>query len=112
VRTLCKDRKEEHIPDLKEREILGIPDGEVRVIYKPVGCEKCNHNGYRGRVGIHELLVVDEQVRELIHNGHGEQAIEKYVRSHTPSIREVGFAKIFEGKTTLEEVLRVTREDG
>ena len=67
--------------------------------------------GYKGRTGIHELLIVDDKVRELIHNGKGEQAIEKYVRKHTPSIRRDGFDKVLAGITTLEEVLRVTRED-
>jgi general secretion pathway protein E len=48
----------------------------------------------------------------MIHNGKGEQAIEKYIRKNTPSIRQDGFAKVVAGMTTLEEVLRVTREDG
>ena len=76
-----------------------------------MGCEECNFKGYRGRTGIHELIVVDEQVRELIHNGKGEQAIEKFIRTKTPSIRRDGFDKVMLGETTIEEVLRVTRED-
>ena len=55
--------------------------------------------------------MVDDKVRELIHNGQGEQVIEKYIRTNTPSIRKDGFDKVLLGKTTLEEVLRVTRED-
>ena len=58
-----------------------------------------------------ELLVVDETIRDLIHNGHGEQAIEKYVRNSTPSIRQDGLDKVAQGLTTREEVLRVTREE-
>ena len=80
-------------------------------IYRAKGCDQCNFTGYRGRTGIHELLLVDEHIRELIHNGKGEQAIEKYVRQHSPSIRADGFSKVLSGETTLEEVLRVTRED-
>jgi len=112
VRTLCNECKVEYYPDDTEKEMLGWALSDTRHIYHPKGCEKCNYSGYRGRVGIHELLVVDEQVREQIHNGQGEQAIEKYVRTSTPGIRDDGFAKVMEGKTTLEEVLRVTREDG
>ena len=78
---------------------------------RPKGCAACNHTGYRGRTGIHELLIVDEGIRELIHNGHGEQAIEKYIRQTTPSIRDDGCRKVLSGDTSLEEVLRVTRED-
>ena len=111
VRTLCNDCKEEYQPDSREREFLGLPETEPCTIYQPKGCDKCNHSGYRGRVGIHELLVIDENMRDLIHNGHGEQAIEKYARKHGLGIREDGMLKVLAGKTTLGEVLRVTRED-
>lgn len=112
VRTLCPDCREAHRPDHEECVMLGIDDDSTKHIYHAKGCEKCNFTGYRGRTGIHELLIVDEKVREMIHNGKGEQAIEKYIRKNTPSIRHDGFAKVVAGMTTLEEVLRVTREDG
>ena len=112
VRTLCPDCCQPHRPDHEECVMLGIADDTSKQIYQAKGCEKCNFTGYRGRTGIHELLIVDETVREMIHNGKGEQAIEKYIRETTPSIRQDGFAKVLAGMTTLEEVLRVTREDG
>ncbi len=111
VRTLCEDCREEHTPDHEECEILGISENSGQKIYRAVGCEKCNYSGYRGRTGIHEMLTVDETVRTLIHNGKGEQAIEKYIRQNSPSIRQDGFEKVMNGMTTLEEVLRVTKED-
>ena len=67
--------------------------------------------GYRGRAGIYELIMVDEPLRTMIHDGASEQDIERHARRTTPSIREDGRAKILRGETTLEEVLRVTRED-
>nr|WP_198678718.1 type II secretion system ATPase GspE [Pseudidiomarina insulisalsae] len=97
VRTLCDDCK--------------VPVTAGSQECRAVGCDKCNSTGYRGRTGIHELLVVDETIRELIHNGHGEQAIEKYVRQSTPGIRQDGLDKVAQGITTREEVLRVTREE-
>ena len=109
VRTLCKECRQPQQSDAEERAMLGVAD--ELTIYRAVGCEACNHTGYRGRTGIHELLLVDETIRELIHNGHGEQAIEKYVRQHTPGIRHDGLEKVKLGITTLEEVLRVTREE-
>lgn len=109
VRTLCPHCREAHQADEEELNILG--QTEPVVIYRATGCQECNFKGYKGRTGIHELLVVDEKVRELIHNGKGEQAIEKYIRKATPSIRRDGFDKVLAGITTLEEVLRVTRED-
>jgi len=111
VRTLCPHCRESHLPDEEECTLLRLPENNERVIYRAKGCSECNFKGYRGRTGIHELLTVDDGVRELIHNGHGEQAIEKYIRKNTASIRHDGFDKVMTGQTTLEEVLRVTRED-
>ncbi|WOT07060.1 type II secretion system ATPase GspE [Shewanella youngdeokensis] len=111
IRTLCKNCKEEHVPDERERELLGITLDDPRTIYRAKGCKACGQNGYRGRTGIHELLVVDDDVRELIHTGRGELAIEKHIRKSVPSIRHDGMSKVLAGKTTLEEVLRVTREE-
>ncbi|MET0280113.1 MAG: type II secretion system ATPase GspE [Steroidobacteraceae bacterium] len=68
-------------------------------------------NGYRGRMGIYELVQVDDRMRTMIHDGAGEQELERYARTLTPSIRDDGRNKILGAKTTVEEVLRVTRED-
>jgi len=112
VRTLCPHCKQAHQADKEERNLLGLKKTDDAItIFRAVGCEQCNMTGYRGRTGIHELLVVDEHCRELIHNGKGEQSIEKYIRTQSPSIRQDGFSKVMAGITTLEEVLRVTRED-
>jgi general secretion pathway protein E len=110
VRTLCPHCRESHLPDQEEQKLLGLPEGNTQPIYRAVGCVECNFKGYKGRTGIHELLYVDDTVRELIHNGQGEQAIEKFIRKSTRSIRRDGFNKVMLGITTLEEVLRVTRE--
>jgi general secretion pathway protein E len=112
VRTLCPECKIAHIPNEQECIILGLDKKQTeQQIYRPKGCAACNQTGYRGRTGIHELLIVDEQIRDLMHGGHGEQAIEKYIRTHTPSIRGDGCDKVLLGVTALEEVLRVTREE-
>ncbi len=112
VRTLCPDCKTPHSPTEQEVAILGMDDiASTPTIYSPKGCAACNQTGYRGRTGIHELLMVDEAIRDMMHEGHGEQAIEKYIRKTTPSIREDGCRKVLAGITSLEEVLRVTRED-
>ena len=112
VRTLCNSCKEGHVADERECQLLGVNPAEPPTIYRAVGCEECNFNGYRGRTGIHELLVVDETIREMIHSGKGEQSVEKYIRKHSPSIRQDGCNRVLAGRTTLEEVLRVTREEG
>ncbi|WP_371194456.1 type II secretion system ATPase GspE [Glaciecola sp. SC05] len=111
VRTLCPECKVAHKPSASEREVLGLDEQTDAIIYNPKGCVQCNYSGYRGRTGIHEQLIVDETVREMMHDGRGEQAIEKYIRKTTPSIRQDGCDKVLKGVTSLEEVLRVTREE-
>jgi general secretion pathway protein E len=110
VRTLCPDCKESYQADNETKKLFSLMDDEALTLYRACGCEACNFKGYRGRTGIHELLVVDEEVQELIHSETGEQAIEKSVRERTPSIRQDGLDKVRQGITSLEEVIRVTKE--
>jgi len=109
VRTLCGDCREEHLADDGELSLLQC--SEPTKIYRAIGCEQCNYRGYRGRTGIHELLEVDDNVRELIHNGGSEFDIERHIRTTSPSIRHDGISKVLAGITSLEEVLRVTRDE-
>ena len=111
VRTLCPDCKQPHTPTPSEKVALGLAEDAEATIYSPGECLACNHTGYRGRTGIHELLHVDETIRDLVHGGKGEQAIERYIRTKVPSIRGDGCDKVLQGITSLEEVLRVTREE-
>ncbi|NRA60033.1 MAG: Flp pilus assembly complex ATPase component TadA, partial [Psychrobium sp.] len=109
VRTLCVHCREEHLADDSELALLGCT--APTNIYRPKGCEKCNYTGYKGRTGIHELLEVDDTVREMIHSGTSEFEVERYAREQSPGIRSDGLSKVIAGITTLEEVLRVTREE-
>ena len=111
VRVLCPECKEAYQPDDAECAQLGIELGSKQSIFHAKGCKECNFSGYRGRTGIYEVVVVDEQVRRMIHAGKGEQDITDYVRQQSPGIREDGSRKVLEGQTTLEEVLRVTQKD-
>ncbi|GAL07828.1 general secretion pathway protein E [Photobacterium aphoticum] len=110
VRTLCKSCREPYEADAAQKQLFGLAADESLTLYHAKGCDACNQKGYRGRTGIHELLIVDEQVQELIHSEAGETAIEKAIRAHTPSIRDDGLSKVKAGITTLEEVMRVTKE--
>jgi len=90
-----------------ERRLLGLAPGTPSpTLYRPG-----RDSGYRGRTGIYELIVVDDAMRTMIHDGASEQELERHARALTPSIREDGLAKALAGETTVEEVLRVTRED-
>jgi general secretion pathway protein E len=110
VRTLCPDCKQPYEADRQQKKLLGQDTKDSLTLYKPCGCEACNFKGYRGRTGIHELLLVTDEVQELIHAEKGELAIEKAIRASTPSIRDDGLEKVMQGITTLEEVMRVTKE--
>jgi general secretion pathway protein E len=112
VRVLCEHCKEKHTPSAMEKEFLGelLEPGDP--IYVPAGCNHCNHMGYKGRTGIYELMIVDEQIRHLIHSEAQEEDVITAMRMKSmQSIREDGRARIIDGVTTVEEVLRVTLED-
>ena len=111
IRTLCPHCRDPYEPDDAERELLEIPAREKVTIYRPVGCDVCRHTGYLGRSGIHELFEVDEAMRTMIHDGASEQALEAHARRSSPSIRQTGKRKVLAGTTSLQEVLRVTRDD-
>ncbi len=111
VRTLCKSCRVAYDPEPRERQLLRIPDDEPATLYKQKGCEACNHSGYRGRSGIYEFISVNDAMRTLIHDGASEQTLEAHARRSSPSINDDGRSKVLNGTTTLEEMLRVTRED-
>lgn len=111
VRTLCPSCKVAAPANPKECELVGFDKANPPMIYHASGCAECNNSGYRGRQGIYELLLVDEEVRNMIHNNASELEIERYARQSGFSIREDGKNRILDGISTVEEVLRVTRED-
>jgi len=109
VRNLHPETKEAFQAGDYERRLLNLkPDEPSPVLYRP-GREAVG--GYRGRTGIYELVMIDDQMRTMIHDGASELDLERYARTLTPSIREDGRNKVLRGETTIEEVLRVTRED-
>jgi len=84
-------------------------DGHPR--WRPVGCPECSHTGYKGRTGVYELMVVDDTVQALIHNRSSEGEIVAAATAHgLRSMREDGERLVAEGITSMEEVVRVTRE--
>ena len=78
-------------------------------IHQSVGCSQCDHTGYQGRMGIYELIILDETLRRMIHDQVSEGELVDYVRRSTPSISQDGFIRVANGETTFDEVLRVTQ---
>ena len=111
VRVLCPHCKEAYQADEAECKLLGVALAPPPTLYHARGCAECHQQGYRGRTGIYELVVFDDHLRTLIHNAASEQDMTRHARSLGPSIRDDGRRKVLEGATTVEEVLRVTREE-
>ena len=108
VRVLDDDTKVPYPAREYECNTLKVNPENPPTLYHP-GADDAT--GFRGRTGIYELIVIDDTMRTMIHDGASEQDLEKYARTLTPSIRDDGRRRVIEGDTTLEEVLRVTRAD-
>ncbi len=91
-----------------ECEVLGVDPGKPPTLYK---AGSGGNRGFVGRTGIYELITVDDAMREMIHDGVSEQELERHARESSLSIRADGRRLVMLGRTTLDEVLRVTRED-
>ena len=91
-----------------ECEILGADPANPPTLYH---AGEGPNGGFAGRTGIYELIAVDDAMRSMIHEGVSEQALERHARTMGPSIRADGRRRVLEGSTTIEELLRVTRED-
>tara|TARA_B110000503_G_scaffold111676_1_gene167265 strand:+ start:352 stop:1821 length:1470 start_codon:yes stop_codon:yes gene_type:complete len=109
VRTLCDDCKVAHNPDSSERELLGLSADEPHEIFRANGCSACKSTGFKGRIGVYELLRVDDGMRQLIHKQVGDLELDLYARKSAHSILDDGKVKVLAGVTTIEEVLRVNR---
>jgi general secretion pathway protein E len=111
VRRLCDVCASTGPPTPAERDALGEPVPPT-VRHAGPGCAACRGTGYRGRVGIHELLVVDDGVRALVMARRDAAALRRRAAaSGTTSLRDDGFAKVRAGVTTVAEVLRATQDD-
>ncbi len=113
VRRICEHCKTEVQPDPLVLKRLGLREEEIQgaKLYKGLGCERCGGTGYKGRYAIHELLVVDDDIRHAIVAGKSATEIKELARSKgMKTLREDGVYKALQGITTLEEVLARTVE--
>jgi general secretion pathway protein E len=109
VRNLCPACRVAYHPDPSEQALLGVPASHT--LYRACGCDACAQTGYKGRTGVYELMVFDETTRSLIHDGANEQLLRAHASERgMASLRDDGFARVRDGISSLEEILRVTRE--
>jgi len=117
VRVLCKDCRAPYLPAPEELKEIGLVPEDVReasggMLYKPTGCPECNNTGYRGRTGIYEMMLLDDELRQLtlknVDSGTiKRQAVGKGMRT----LMDDGAQKVMRGITSVAEVLSVTQED-
>ena len=109
VRKICQHCKQEHVLSDETREFLtmqGFGDG---MVYKGAGCDRCRKTGYAGRLGIYELLVMDDGLRDMVTANPDVNQLRKLCRERgLVTLRQDGFEKVMKGMTTVDEILRVT----
>jgi len=113
VRVLCDDCKKAYKPSAIYLQSIGVAPGhfEERHTYKALGCEKCIGTGYSGRLGIFEIMVLTESLKNLILETFDSNQIKTLAREEKMlSLRQDGIQKVLNGVTTIEEVLRVTQK--
>lgn len=113
VRRVCKDCRQAYHPEDEELIRLGIVPLKTRpVFYRGTGCAACSQTGYRGRTGIYELLVMDDEIRRLIGAKADSTAIKQAAMAKGMiTLKDDGADKVFHGVTTTEEVMRITQQE-
>ena len=111
VRKICDNCKEEYEPTEAQLIRLGLRPEDVagRTFFYGKGCEYCNHTGYRGRRGIFETMILDDDLRELIMKHTSTALLRKEARKRgMRTLREAGLLTLFDGVTTIEEIVKET----
>ena len=106
IRVLDDESKQPYTATDYECGVLGADPSDPPTLFRTE-----SDSGFQGRTGIYELVIIDDAMRSMIHGGASEQELERHARTMSPSIRADGRRRVLAGTTTLEEVLRVTRED-
>ncbi len=112
VRTICENCKQSYVPSKEVIDEIGVelPKGDLK-FYRGAGCKSCKNTGYKGRMGIFEMLTLNDKIRDLILAKTSSAQI-KHVAQEAGmrTLREDGIAKVLTGITTIDEVIRVTQE--
>jgi type IV pilus assembly protein PilB len=111
VRRICPKCRQKYEPPRNVRKALERMGYEMADYFRGVGCKRCRNTGYSGRIGIHELLIVDDEIRDQIVSNPSLAAVSQIAeRRGMITLRHDGFRKVREGITTIEEVLHVVGE--
>ena len=113
VRKICEKCKEEYIPTKEELALVGLDSSKVTgPLYHGKGCTECRNTGYKGRLAIFEMIPMAKDLRKLVYNNANEDEIrESAVNNGMINLRDAGLERVFDGTTSIEEILRSTVED-
>jgi type IV pilus assembly protein PilB len=112
ARTICSGCATKYYPPEQVLRDAGVPEQAGRAFRKGSGCQRCHDSGYQGRVGIYEVFEVTPEIRRLIHHGRPTHELRAKMREQGMlTLREEGVLLAIDGKTNLEEILRVTQND-
>ncbi|MBF4500834.1 Flp pilus assembly complex ATPase component TadA [Savagea sp. SN6] len=111
VRRVCRDCGTYLAPDAFESRIFSQFGLEAEKLYKGVGCPACNETGYKGRMAVHELLMIDERLKGQIMDGRPmQEMIDGAKEQGFQTLMEDGLQKVLQGKTTVEEVIKIATQ--
>ena len=112
VRRICPDCKQAYEPPAHELRDMGIMDDQKATFYVGAGCAKCFDTGYRGRTGIYEMMVINDEIRDMVYSRQSAGVIKKKALEYgMQTLRMDGARKVQAGVTTIAEILRVTQSD-
>jgi len=114
VRRVCVACKTEYEPTREQLMELNMTPDQLkgRPFFYGEGCDKCNNLGFKGRTGLYELMIMNDDLRDMVSRGASTDAIRQHTRkSGMPSLRDSGLRALFAGTTTLDEVVRETVQD-
>ena len=109
LRKVCQNCAKEVETTEQERILLGE---DVCTVKRGMGCSQCNHTGYRGRIAVHEILAINQDIRRMIMEHESVENITKYAREHQHmrTLKESGLILVKEGVTTPEELMKISYE--
>jgi type IV pilus assembly protein PilB len=109
VRRICQHCREEYTPTGEMQEFLTLQGFAANAVFQGKGCDRCRKTGYSGRLGIYELLVMDDSLRDMVTRNPDVTQLRKLCRERgLVTLRQDGFQKVLQGQTTVDEILRVT----
>jgi type II secretory ATPase GspE/PulE/Tfp pilus assembly ATPase PilB-like protein len=114
VRTICEKCKEPYVPTQELLDSSGMKNSPQEItLFRGKGCEECGQTGFRGRTGLFELMVVDKELRQLVHEGKSGDVVRACAqKAGMKSLWDDGLEKVLQGRTTIEELKRVTFAEG